>query len=66
MGMDGAKGLLAMREAGSRTLGESEQSSLIYGMPKVAYELGGVEEQLSLSQMVPKLKTYLNYSGQYV
>jgi|JI10StandDraft_1071094.scaffolds.fasta_scaffold06311_4 two-component system chemotaxis response regulator CheB len=66
MGMDGAKGLLAMREAGSRTLGESEQSALIYGMPKVAYELGGVEEQLSLSQMVPKLKTYLNYSGQYV
>ena len=66
MGMDGAKGLLAMREAGSRTIGESEQSALIYGMPKVAYEIGGVEEQLPLSQMVNKIKNYLNYSGQYV
>lgn len=66
MGMDGAKGLLAMRDAGSRTLGESEHSALIYGMPKAAYDIGAVEEQLSLNQIIPKLKTYLNYSGSYV
>lgn len=66
MGADGAKGLLAMRDAGSRTLGESEHSCLIYGMPKAAYDIGAVEEQLALSQMVPKLKTYLNYTGSYV
>ncbi len=66
MGMDGAKGLLAMRDAGSRTIGENEQSALIYGMPKVAHDIGAVEEQLPLSMMVSKLKTYLNYSGLYV
>ncbi|MBK8397066.1 MAG: chemotaxis response regulator protein-glutamate methylesterase [Leptospiraceae bacterium] len=65
MGMDGAKGMLALREAGAKTIGESEQSALIYGMPKVAYDIGGVEEQLNLSQMVPRLKHYLNYSSSY-
>jgi two-component system, chemotaxis family, protein-glutamate methylesterase/glutaminase len=48
MGKDGAKGLLAMREAGARTLGQDEGSSVVYGMPKVAFELGAVEKQLPL------------------
>ena len=63
MGMDGAKGLLALREAGAKTIGENEQSALIYGMPKVAYDIGAVEEQLPLSQMVSRLKYFLNYSS---
>lgn len=63
MGMDGAKGLLALREAGARTIGETEQSALIYGMPKVAHDIGAVEEQLPLSQMVSRLKYFLNYSS---
>ena len=48
MGRDGAKGLLKMRQAGALTLGQSEASSMIYGMPKAAYEIGAVERQMSL------------------
>jgi len=46
MGKDGAKGLLSMREAGASTLGQDEATSLVYGMPKVAFEMGAVEKQL--------------------
>ena len=45
MGGDGAAGLLAMRKAGARTLGQDEASSIVYGMPKVAFDLGAVEQQ---------------------
>lgn len=45
MGRDGADGLLAMRRSGAHTLGQDEVSSVVYGMPKAAYEIGGVEEQ---------------------
>jgi len=48
MGGDGARGLLAMRKAGSRTIGQDEASCVVYGMPKVAYDLGAVERQLPL------------------
>ncbi len=48
MGRDGARGLLAMREAGARTLGQDEASSVIYGMPKAAFESGAVQSQFPL------------------
>lgn len=48
MGSDGAKGLLEMRKAGARTIGQNEESSVVYGMPKVAYEIGAVEKQADL------------------
>lgn len=51
MGRDGARGLLAMRQAGARTLGQDEVSSVVYGMPRAAHELGAVERQLPLSRM---------------
>ena len=51
MGRDGAKGLLAMRQAGARTLGQDESSCVVYGMPKVAHEIGAVETQTTLSRM---------------
>jgi len=51
MGSDGARVLLAMRNAGARTLGQDEASCVVYGMPKVAYELGGVEKQLPLAKV---------------
>lgn len=51
MGKDGAEGLKAMREAGARTLGQDEDSSLVYGMPKAAFLLGGVERQAPLSRI---------------
>ena len=48
MGADGARGLLEMREAGAPTLGQNQSSALIYGMPRAAFEMGAVCEQLSL------------------
>ncbi|MEG6590672.1 protein-glutamate methylesterase/protein-glutamine glutaminase [Paenibacillus barengoltzii] len=59
MGYDGAKGLLAMKRKGARTIGQDEQSSVVYGMPKVAYDLGAVEKQISLSSISHVLSTML-------
>jgi two-component system, chemotaxis family, protein-glutamate methylesterase/glutaminase len=55
MGSDGAQGLLKMRSAGARTVGQDEGSSVVYGMPKVAYERGAVEVQLPLDAMAGKI-----------
>lgn len=51
MGHDGATGLLNMRKSGNKTLGQDEDSCIVYGMPKVAYELGAVEKQVSLKEI---------------
>lgn len=45
MGDDGARGLLRMRQAGARTFAQDEISSVVYGMPKVAMEIGAAERQ---------------------
>jgi two-component system chemotaxis response regulator CheB len=54
MGSDGAQGLLAMRRKGARTIGQDEGSSVVYGMPKSAFNIGAVEKQVSLGN-IPKL-----------
>jgi two-component system chemotaxis response regulator CheB len=51
MGKDGADGMLEMRQAGATTFGQDEQSSLIYGMPRVAFENGAVMQQLPLLKL---------------
>ncbi len=51
MGRDGANGLLAMRNAGARTIGQDAATSFIYGMPRTAFEAGGVERQLPLTKI---------------
>lgn len=51
MGYDGAKGLLSMRRKGSRTVGQDEASSVVYGMPKAAYDIGAVEIQAPLGRI---------------
>jgi len=48
MGADGARGMRQMRQAGARTIAQSEESCVVFGMPKVAIELGGVEEVVPL------------------
>lgn len=60
MGGDGAKGLLAMRNAGARTIGQDESTCVVYGMPRVAYELGAVEYQEKLSGIANRTYTLLN------
>lgn len=51
MGKDGAEGMLELRRAGVQTLGQDEDSSLIYGMPRVAFERGAVLRQVPLVRM---------------
>ncbi len=51
MGRDGAEGLLAMRQAGSFTIGQDKESCVVYGMPMVAYDIGGVCIQASCSNI---------------
>lgn len=51
MGYDGAKGLLRMKQKGAITIGQDEQSSVVYGMPKVAYDIGAVYKQVSLKNI---------------
>lgn len=51
MGYDGAKGLLKLRKSGAITFGQDEKSSVVYGMPKIAYEIGAVGHQLSLDDI---------------
>ncbi|MBJ6360306.1 chemotaxis-specific protein-glutamate methyltransferase CheB [Paenibacillus sp. GCM10012307] len=59
MGMDGAGGLLAMRQRGASTLAQDEASSVVYGMPKAAFERGAVQQQVSLSRMGQTLMSHL-------
>jgi two-component system chemotaxis response regulator CheB len=51
MGNDGASGLKAMREAGAKTIGQNQATSVVYGMPKVAFDIGAVEFQLPLDDI---------------
>ncbi|NWO67999.1 chemotaxis response regulator protein-glutamate methylesterase, partial [Escherichia coli] len=51
MGADGAQGMLAMRQAGARTLGQSRETCVVWGMPRSAKELGAVEQEVGLSGM---------------
>ncbi len=51
MGRDGAEGMKALYDAGATTLGQDEATSLVYGMPKAAFEMGGVTRQVALSHM---------------
>ena len=55
MGADGAQGLLAMREAGARTMSQDEESCVVYGMPKEAMRAGASEKEIPLEQMADKV-----------
>lgn len=55
MGRDGASGLKAMRDAGAFTIGQSKGSALIYGMPKVAAEIGAVVEEAPVENIAGRL-----------
>jgi two-component system chemotaxis response regulator CheB len=55
MGDDGAHGLLELKEAGAHTIAQDEQSCVVYGMPKEAFELGAVKEVLNLSRIAQQI-----------
>src|SRR5262249_11456027 len=60
MGRDGARGLKKMRDAGAYTVGQSQASALVYGMPRVAFEEGAVVEQAPVEMVASKLAAALN------
>jgi two-component system chemotaxis response regulator CheB len=50
MGRDGAEGMRQLRERGARTLGQSKETCVVFGMPKVAGQLGGVEKWVDIDK----------------
>ena len=55
MGRDGASGLLAIRNAGGATLAQDEESSVVYGMPMAARDLGAAQSILPLEQIPARM-----------
>ncbi len=55
MGSDGVEGLRAIRDAGGKTLAESEETCVIYGMPKAAVEAGVVDRSVPLTHMADEI-----------
>jgi two-component system chemotaxis response regulator CheB len=56
MGADGAEGLFAMRRAGARTLAQSRESCVVFGMPGAAMQLGAVESLVHADEMAVSLQ----------
>ena len=62
MGQDGADGLLAMRNEGARTLVQDEATSVVFGMPKVAFERGGAESMHPLDKIPQVIMNIIHHS----
>jgi two-component system chemotaxis response regulator CheB len=59
MGRDGARGMEALVRAGAHTIAQSEDSCVVYGMPRAAVEAGAAREVLPLDRIGPRLRTLL-------
>ena len=55
MGRDGAVEITEMRKQGAYTIGQDEKTSIVYGMPRVAWELGGVQKQVPLREIADEI-----------
>lgn len=60
MGADGARGLLSMRKRGAKTIGQDAKSCVVYGMPKVAYDVGAVERQVPVDNIARVIYNVFN------
>ncbi len=60
MGGDGAKGLLEMKKAGAHTIAQDEASCVVFGMPKVAIDIGAAEVIASLDDIPQKIVSLLS------
>jgi len=56
LGKDGAQGLLALAKAGARTIGQDEGSCVVYGMPRAAFSIGAVQQQLAIGNIGPSIR----------
>lgn len=61
MGGDGAKGMLAMKQAGAYTIAQDEASCVVFGMPKEAIKLGGVDKILPLGDIASAVLTHVSH-----
>lgn len=59
MGSDGARGLLNLKKNGAYTIGQDEKTCVVYGMPKVAFNIGAVERQVPLEGIAEAIYEYL-------
>ena len=59
MGKDGARGMAALARSGAHTIAQSEESCVVYGMPRAAVEAGAAREVLPLESIGPRLRTLL-------
>jgi len=59
IGADGAEGLLKMRQKGAVTIGQDMDTCTVYGMPKVAKEMGAVEHELPVNRIADKILSLL-------
>jgi two-component system chemotaxis response regulator CheB len=60
MGDDGARGLLDMHNAGAQTIGQDEHTCVVYGMPRVARELGAVDQEAGLTSIAGLIQRFVN------
>ena len=63
MGRDGAQGLLALRNAGWHTVAQDRSTSVVYGMPKAAAELGAADEILGLPEIAVAISRWVEHGG---
>ena len=59
MGADGAKGLLAMKESGAHTIGQNEETCVVYGMPREAAKIGAVTDVLPLQSIAGAIVSHM-------
>jgi two-component system chemotaxis response regulator CheB len=60
MGDDGAKGLLAMKQTGAKTIAHDEESCVVFGMPQVAIKMGAVNEIIPVSELAARIVAHRN------
>jgi two-component system chemotaxis response regulator CheB len=60
MGKDGSQGLLRVKEKGAMTFAQDEESSVIFGMPRVAIEIGAAKKIISLDDMATEIVVEYN------
>jgi len=58
IGDDGAEGMLALKNKGARCIAESQESSIVFGMPKVAFEIGASTEIMHLDKIIEAIKNF--------
>ena len=63
MGDDGAKGMLEMKQSGSRNIAQNEQSCIVFGMPNEAIKAGAVDEVHPLESLAEKVLLLVQDGG---